>query len=101
MFDATVYKDKIVKVVVKQKTDVKQFEKFIDKLQSVGVDLKIVENFEFGGWYGNEDEWNMGVETEDTLTILNRYIDESEVSLDKSKIQKVIREVYQEACELV
>ena len=102
LFDATVYKDKIVKVVVKQKTDVKQFEKFIDKLHSVGVaDLKIVENFEFGGWYGNEDSWNMGVETEDTLTILNRYIDESEVSLDKSKIQKVIREVYQEACELV
>ena len=101
MFDATVYKDKIVKVVVKQKTDVKQFEKFIDKLHSVGVaDLKIVENFEFGGWYGNEDTL-VDIETEDTLSILNRYIEESEVSLDKSKIQKVIRDVYQEACELV
>ena len=101
LFDATVYKDKIVKVVVKQKTDVKQFEKFIDKLYSVGVaDLKIVENFEFGGWYGNEDSL-VDIETEDTLSILNRYIDDSEVSLDKSKIQKVIRDVYQEACELI
>ena len=79
----------------------KQFEKFVDKLHSVGVaDLKIVENFEFGGWYGNEDTL-VDIETEDTLSILNRYIEESEVSLDKSKIQKVIRDVYQEACELV
>ena len=101
LFNTSIYKDKIVKVVVKQKTDVKQFEKFIDKLHSVGVaDLKIVENFEFGGWYGNEDTL-VDIETEDTLSILNRYIEESEVSLDKSKIQKVIRDVYQEACELV
>ena len=96
LFDATVYKEKIVKVVVKQKTDVKQFEKFIDKLYSVGVaDLKIVENFEFSGWYDKDDTTD--VDTEDTLSILNRYIEESEVSLDKSKIQKVIREVYQES----
>ena len=80
--------------VVKQKTDVKQFEKFIDKLYSVGVDLKIVENFEFSGWYDKDDVTD--VDTEDTLSILNRYIEESEVSLDKSKIQKVIRDVYQE-----
>ena len=98
-FDARPYENKIVKVIVKQKTDVKQFEKFIDKLYESGVaDLKIVENFEFSGWYDKDtvDE----VDTEDTLSILNRYIEESESSLDKSKIQKVIREVYQEACEL-
>ncbi len=101
MFDATPYTNKIVKVIVKQKKDVKQFEKFIDKLYTSGVaDLKIVENFEFNGWYDTDDKGS-DVETEDTLSILNRYIEESESSLDKSKIQKVIREVYQEACELV
>ena len=56
--------------------------------------LKIVENFEFSGWYDKDDVTD--VDTEDTLSILNRYIEESEVSLDKSKIQKVIRDVYQE-----
>tara|TARA_B100001094_G_scaffold272825_1_gene278888 strand:- start:8676 stop:9731 length:1056 start_codon:yes stop_codon:yes gene_type:complete len=101
MFDTTPYTNKIVKVIVKQKTDVKQFEKFIDKLYTSGVaDLKIVENFEFGGWYNDKDNVE-GIDTEDTLSILNRYIEESESSLDKSKIQKVIRDVYQEACELV
>ena len=49
----------------------------------------------------NEKDNVEGIDTEDTLSILNRYIEESESSLDKSKIQKVIRDVYQEACELV
>ena len=39
-------KTKIVKVIVRKKSDPKQFEKFIDKIYSVGIqDLKIVENF--------------------------------------------------------
>ena len=40
-------------------------------------------------------------ESEDTLSILNRYIEQADVNLDKSVVQKVIQEVYQEACELV
>jgi len=32
---------------------------------------------------------------------LNRYIQEAEISLDKSVIQKMMQEIYQEACELV
>ena len=40
-------------------------------------------------------------ELEDTLSILNRYIEEAEISLDKSIVQKMIQEIYQEACELI
>tara|TARA_R110001606_G_scaffold242960_2_gene390817 strand:- start:7298 stop:8344 length:1047 start_codon:yes stop_codon:yes gene_type:complete len=99
MFDTRPYENKIVKVIVKNKTNPTQFEKFIDKLYSAGVaELKIVENFDFSGWYDADDE---DLQTEDTMSILNRYIEEAEISLDKSVIQKVIREVYQEACELV
>jgi DNA repair exonuclease SbcCD nuclease subunit len=99
MFDTRPYENKIVKVVVKSKTNATQFEKFIDKLYTSNVaELKIVENFDFGGWYDTDQE---DVQTEDTLSILNRYIEEADVSLDKSVIQNVIREVYQEACELV
>ena len=89
-----------MKVVVRKKTDTKKFEKFVDKLYSVGVEeLKVVENFDFGGWYGEED-FNP-LESEDTLSILNRYIEEAEISLDKSLVQKIMQEIYQEACELV
>ena len=98
-FDTREYEDKLVKLVVRKKTDTKKFEKFVDKLYSANVaDMKIVENFDFSGWYESVGD---EVETEDTLSILNRYIKESEVDLDKNRIEILIGEVYQEACELV
>tara|TARA_R100001463_G_scaffold71105_1_gene124878 strand:- start:746 stop:1789 length:1044 start_codon:yes stop_codon:yes gene_type:complete len=97
-FDMREYKDKIVKLIVQEKTDQIQFEKFVDKLYASGVnDLKIVENFDFNGWKNVDDE----VESEDTMSILNRYIEEAEVNLDKSIVQKMMQEIYQEACELI
>ena len=36
-FDAREYEDKIVKVVVRKKTNTKKFEKFVDKLYAAGV----------------------------------------------------------------
>ena len=98
-FDAREYDGKIVKVIVRKKTDIKKFEKFIDKLYNSNVaEVKVVENFDFNGWYAHDFDV---VESEDTMSILNRYIEESEVDLDKSKIQKMLQTAYQEACELV
>jgi DNA repair exonuclease SbcCD nuclease subunit len=97
MFDASEYENKIVKVIVRKKSDTKQFEKFIDKLYSVNVsELKIVENFQI-----QESEDFEAFDSEDTMSILNRYIEEAEVNLDKTIVQKLLQEVYQEACELV
>ena len=59
-------------------------------------ELKVVENFQL-----QESEDFEAFESEDTLSILNRYIEESEMSLEKSRIQELIKNVYQEACELV
>lgn len=96
-FDTREYENKIVKVVVRKKTDTKQFEKFIDKLYASNVaELKVVENFEIHG----TEEFE-AFESEDTLSILDRYIQEAEISLDKTVIQKMMQEIYQEACELV
>ena len=98
-FDTREYENKIVKLIVRKKTDIKKFEKFVDKLYASGVsELKIVENFDFGGWY---DKDSVEYESEDTLSILSRYIEDAEVNLDKSRIQKMMQEIYQEACELV
>lgn len=96
-FNTTEYENKIVKVIVKKKTDITKFEKFIDKLYSSGVhDLKIVENFQL-----IEDEDFEVEESEDTISILNRYINDSDTELDKVRIQNVMRSTYQEACELI
>jgi len=96
-FDAREYENKIVKIIVRKKSDTKKFEKFVDKLYSSGVsELKIVENFQM-----QESENFEAFESEDTLSILNRYIEEAEVTLDKSIVQRMIQEIYQEACELI
>ena len=93
------YKDKIVKVVVRKKSDPLQFEKFLDKLYKSNVhELKIVENFDFNGFYDKEEFESD--ESEDTISILNRYIDEADVSLDKSIIKNILKEIYIEACEV-
>jgi DNA repair exonuclease SbcCD nuclease subunit len=96
-FDTREYENKIVKVIVRKKTDTKKFEKFVDKLYSSNIaELKVVENFDIQ----ESDEFE-AFESEDTLSILNRYIQEAEVNLDKSIVQKLLQEVYQEACEMI
>ena len=96
-FDTRQYADKIVKLIVRKKTDLKKFEKFVDKLYSSNVaERKVVENFDF-----QESEEFEAFESEDTMSILNRYIEEAEIELDKSRIQKIMQDIYQEACELV
>ena len=96
-FDAREYENKIVKVIVRKKSNIKSFEKFLDKLYKVNVaELKIVENFQIE----TSDDFEP-LESEDTITILNRYVEESDIDLDKSTISKIIQEVYQESCEMV
>ena len=83
-------------MIVRKKSDPKQFERYIDKLYSSNLaELKIVENFDF-----TEGEEFEADESEDTISLLNRYIQESEVDLDKSVITNILQDVYKEACEV-
>ena len=96
LFNTSIYKNKIVKVIVRKKTNIKEFEKFIDKLYASGVqDLKIIENFEIQ----ESEEFDIN-EDENTLSILNRYIEESEFDLDKNIIKNIFQDLYREACEV-
>jgi len=96
MFDASEYENKIVKVIVRKKSNPKAFEKFIDKLYVSGIqDLKIVENFEI-----QESEDFEIDEEENTLSILNRYIEESEMEFDKNIIKNIFQDLYRQACEV-
>ncbi|MBU88815.1 MAG: recombinase [Euryarchaeota archaeon] len=95
-FDTREYEGKIVKVIVRKKTEPKKFEKFIDKLYSCGIqDLKIVENFSI-----QENEDFEVDESENTISILNRYIDEAEFDCDKTIIKGILQKVYSQACQV-
>jgi len=96
MFDASEYENKIVKVIVRKKSSPKNFEKFIDKLYSAGVqDLKIIENFNI-----EVDEDFEINEEENTISILHRYVEESELELDKVKVISILQDIYRQACEV-
>ena len=96
LFDPREYSNKIVKVIVRKKSRPKDFEKFLDKLYNVGVlELKIVENFSI-----QEEDENYDYEDENTLSVLNRYVEEFGVNHDKTTIRNILQEIYKEACEV-
>ena len=96
LFNTTEYENKIVKVIVRKKSSPKEFQKFIDKLYRAGVqDLKIVENFAIV----ENEEFDIE-EDENTISILNRYIDEAEIEFDKGIVKNIFRDLYRQACEV-
>ena len=96
LFDTRELKNKIVKVIVRQKTNQKQFEKFIDKLYSSGIhDIQIIENFVI-----QESEDFEAEEDENTISLLNRYIDDSDFDCDTDIIKSILQNVYVKACEV-
>ena len=96
-FDASYLTDKMVKIVVRQRDDYKMFDKFVDSIVKVNpLELKIIENVDVYDENVNCDE----IPTEDTLSILDKYVEESEFELDKNIIKKLLREFYKEALEV-
>ena len=73
---------------------------FIDNQQAMiefsqKISNEIIENFEIQ----ENEEFDIS-EDENTITILNRYIDESEVQFDKNIIKGILQNLYKEACEV-
>ena len=85
-----------MKVVVFQKSNKKEYERFIDALSAVGpYDLKIVEKID-----GSQLDDTLVEETEDTVTLLDKFVDDLETDLDRNKIKTILKNIYQEACEV-
>tara|TARA_Y100001970_G_scaffold90779_1_gene114497 strand:- start:834 stop:1874 length:1041 start_codon:yes stop_codon:yes gene_type:complete len=97
LFKFSEYNGKIVKVIVRQKSSEKEYDMFMDALIKVNpVDVKVVERTDdliFGG--------EIVEQTEDTMTLLDKYVDDLETNLNKSRIKGLIKEIYQEACEVI
>jgi DNA repair exonuclease SbcCD nuclease subunit len=95
--DLTPYQGCIVKLIVKNKTDQKRFDKFLDNLiKSQPQELKIIETVKVNEQFDADEI----VEKEDTLSLLKRYVDESEIQLNKTRIKDLIQLVYQESFQM-
>ena len=96
--DTTQLKDTFIKVIVRNKTNPYIFDLFLDRLQAaLPCDIKVVED------HMNLDvidESELVDEAQDTLTILKQYVQNLEISTDKTKIEKVLQELHNEAINL-
>ena len=94
--DVSDYKDKYIKIVVNEKRDYQMFETLVDRLYNVGVhDVKVVENL-----VDEDSKTDIEISSKDTLTLLNEYIDEVEMSVDKSDLKGLMRTLYIESCNI-
>lgn len=94
-FDADKYKGTFVKVIVKTKNNPYWFDRFIDKLEKAEVlDLQVVDdNLNLN----LDDDSDIVDEAEDTLTILKKYVDQIETTVDRKKLNGFLNELYNEA----
>ena len=95
--DLSEYADSYVKVIVDNKNDLYTFDKVIEKLYTIGVHyLKIIEDTKV---FSDRDDQEVS-EHEDTLTTLQRYIEDMKNNYDKSQLKSIIKSIYLEASEI-
>lgn len=93
-YDYSQFTEKYVKVIVTKKTNDFVFESFIENMiRAAPADLSIVENFVDVSEEVQEDI----DQADDTITILDKFVDTVEIDLNKSKLKSILREVYTEA----
>ena len=97
--DIKKYQNKYVKLIVVNKKDLYQFDQFLDRLyQADAFDIKIVEDFsDLDASTVSDDIVN---NTEDTVTLLNKYIDDLSIDLEKDRLKNEMRSLYVEAQDL-
>ena len=93
--DPCLYKEKYVKIVVVNKKNPYLFDKMVDELYKESpVDISIIEDFSDITEELSEDIVD---QAEDTMTILNKYIDQQAITVDGNKLKTMMRELYVEA----
>ena len=92
------YENKIVKVIIKTKDNPALFDVFIEKLEQVNpMQVQVVQDHLH---LDLEDDDDIIDEAEDTLTILNNYVDNLEIKNEKVDLQSLLRALYDEALQV-
>ena len=98
-YDVDQLEGKIVRVIVADKVDNDRFEQFVEEVQNAGPsNFEIIDNVSY-----HVDEENLDQEalkSEDTLAIVKSYVNESDIALDKDKINTMFKSLFMEAIAL-
>jgi DNA repair exonuclease SbcCD nuclease subunit len=93
--DAAQFAEQMIKLVIINKSDFYKFDKFLDRLYKHNpLELKIIEDFsEFeADAIGDEN-----LDLEDTLSLLNGFVDSVSTDADKDRIKALLKDLYLEA----
>ena len=89
--------NKFVKIVVEKRNNTFLFDTMLDSLAKVNpLEVSVVEDF-------SEITENVEIDVdqaEDTMTILNKYVDGLTLPVESDKIKTVLRDVYNEALSM-
>jgi len=96
-FDITDYNQKFIKLVVVSKKDNQMFDRLLERMYNkISVhELKILEDYSDLSASNVSDDVVEG--SEDTMTLVNNYVDQLPVDLDKEKLKVMIKETFIEA----
>ena len=97
--DVSQYTNKFVKVVIVNKKDLYQFDRFMERLMKANChDVKVIEDFSDMSADTVSDD--IVQYAEDTTTLINKYVDELPIDLDKDRLKRIMRGLYNEAQDL-
>lgn len=98
-FDTTKLANKYLKVIVINKTDPYQFDRLVDVLYNSGLsDFKIIEDF---GDLSADNIDDDDLEMEDSMTLVDSYIEASEFEGDKTKLKSLMKALYVSSLEVL
>ena len=87
-----------VKVIVQNRENQVWFDRYVKALQQSDLaDLKIIEDISL-----DVDEYvtNESIESEDTMMILENYVQEIADNIDKENVSTILKSLYMEAINL-
>ena len=97
--DVNQYRNKYIKLIVVNKNDLYKFDKFTDRLFKADChEVKIIEDFT--DLDANTVSDDIVENSQDTMTLLGKYIDDLDINLDKTKLKTDISKLYHEAQDL-
>ena len=98
-FDITNLTNKYLKVIVINKTDSYQFDRLVDALYNAGLsDFKIIEDF---GDLSADNIDDDDLEMEDSMTLVDSYVEASEFEGDKTKLKDLMKSLYVSSLEVL
>lgn len=91
---------KVVHVIVPEKKNHMKYDAFIDKLVAVDIfQLDVIDNSQYH--FNDEGADEDSIKSENTIKIVDSYIDNSELSLNPDKLKIMFKELHAEAVAMV